>query len=107
MDYLIEPIQIDVIFPETWWRVRETDISATDWIDHQFESRPQPNLFGQIICAIERVFDEGPEVGVTPGLEHEPGLEGVDLAAALDRHVASVVVDVVKLVLLKMKLTRL
>ena len=41
------------------------------------------------------------EVVFTSGLEHEPGLEGVHLSAALDRHVAGVVAHVVELVLLK------
>jgi hypothetical protein len=58
-------------------------------------------LFGQIIRSVESVVNEGLEVGLASGLDHEPGLEGVDLSAALNRHVASVVVDVVKLVLLK------
>ncbi len=58
-------------------------------------------MFRKIVSSVESVVNESLEVGLASGLDHEPGLEGVDLSAALNRHVASVVVDVVKLVLLK------
>ncbi len=103
LDYLTKSDRINMVLSQTWGRVSKADIGTPDRIDHQFESRPRPNLFGQIIGTLERVVDEVLEVSITSGLEHEPGLEGVDLTAALHRHVAGVVIDVVKLVLLKKK----
>ena len=67
----------------------------------------QPDLLCKIVSPVKCVINQVLEVVLTPGLEHEPGLEGIDLSAALDRHVAGVVAHVVEFVLLKKLIRRI
>lgn len=97
---LAKPIRIQSSGSEAWWREAEADVGAADGVDHQIEVWPRPDLLGKVLGLLEGVVHQSGEVLLSSGLDHEPGLEGVDLAAALDGHVAGVVVDVVKLVLL-------
>ena len=67
----------------------------------------QPDLLCEVVSPVKCVINQVLEVVLTPGLEHEPGLEGIDLSAALDRHVAGVVAHVVEFVLLKKLIRRI
>ena len=79
----------------------EADVGAADGVDHQLEVWPGPYLLGQVLGLLKGVVHQGAEVLLSSGLDHEPGLEGVDLASALNGHISGVVIDVVELVLLK------
>ena len=81
---LVQPFRIWSPGSQAGRREGEADVGAADGVDHELEVGPSPDLVSEVLGLLEGVVDQGREVFLSSGLDHEPGLEGVDLAAALD-----------------------
>ena len=70
-------------------------------VQHHHEVGPSPELLVESVCQLEQTVHVLLEAAVALGSPHEPDLEDVDVATALDGLVARVVRHIVVLVLLE------